>query len=172
MGGCRTSLTQNTKTRSILPVITSDCEYHYGQMNYKKASDSKISLCTNIPLTCPVCPDDSPNRTFWKYNLLYHMSIFHLDEKNFLPHPFPRSLLVSTHITKAEEMYLGVGEDETDDWRKSNLIPDSNDLQEMNNSEDSELECQRKRAASEVLSTSNTSVSNRPPAPKVRRTDG
>ena len=35
---------------------------------------------------------------------------------------------VSTHITEAEEMYLGVGEDETDDWRKSNLIPDSNEI--------------------------------------------
>ena len=168
MGGCRTLLTQNVKTHSIL--ITSDCEYRYGWMNYKKASDSGSSLCTNVPLTCPVCPDDSPNRTFWKYNLLYHMSMFHLDENGFLPHPFPRTLLVSTHITKAEELYLGVGEDETDDWRKSNLIPDSNDLQEGNNSE--EPESQRKRAASEVSNTSNMSVRNRPPAQKVRRIDG
>jgi hypothetical protein len=169
MGGCRTLLTQNIKTSNIL--ITSDCEYHYGRMNYKKASDSSgSSLCTNVPLACPVCPDDSPNRTFWKYNLLYHMSMFHLDENGFLPHPFPRSLLVSTHITKAEELYLGVGEDETDDWRKNNLIPDSNDFQEANNSEE-ERESQRKRAASEVSSSSNTSIRNQPPAPKVRRTD-
>ena len=70
--------------------------------------------------------------------------MFHLDENGFLPHPFPRSLLVSTHITKAEELYLGVGEEETDDWRKSDLIPDSNDLQDVNE----ELESQRKRAAS------------------------
>ena len=60
------------------------------------------------------------------------MSTFHLDEYSFLPHPFPQSLLMSTHITKAEELYLGVGENETDDWRKSNLIPDSNNLQEVN----------------------------------------
>ena len=101
------------------------------------------------------------------------MSMFHLDENGLLPHPFPRSLLVSTHITKAEELYLGVGEDETDDWRKSNVIPDSNDLQEFevyDNSEE-ELESQRKRAASEVSSTSNISVGNQPPAPKVRRID-
>ena len=164
-------LSQNVKTHSIS--ITSDCEYHYGRMNYKKASDNGSSLCTNVPLTCPVCPDDSPNRTFWKYNLLYHMSMFHLDENGLLPHPFPRSLLVSTHITKAEELYLGVGEDETDDWWKSNVIPDSNDLQEFevyDNSEE-ELESQRKRAASEVSSTSNISVGNQPPAPKVRRID-
>ena len=119
-------LTENTKTHTIL--ITSDCEYHYGRMNYKKASDnsgSSLRPCTNVPLICPVCPDNSPNRTFWKYNLLYHMSIFHLDENGLLPHPFPRSLLVSTHITKAEELCLGVAEDETDDWRMSNLIPNS-----------------------------------------------
>ena len=48
--------TQNLKTRSVL--ITSDCEYHYGRMNYKKASDSGSSMCTNVPLICPVCPDD------------------------------------------------------------------------------------------------------------------
>ena len=101
------------------------------------------------------------------------LSTFHLDENGLLPHPFPRSLLVSTHITKAEELYLGVGEDETDDWRKSNLIPDSNDLQEVNDSEsEKELDSQRKRAASEVSSASNTSVRNQPPALKVRRTDG
>ena len=176
MGGCRTLLTQNMKTHNVS--ITSDCEYHYGRMNYKKASDSGSSLCTNLPLSCPVCTDESPNRTFWKYNLLYHMTMFHLDENGFLPHPFPRSLLVSTHITKAEELYLGVGEDETDDWRKSNLIPDSNDLQEFEvNDSDSEspaeeLESQRKRAASEVSSSSNTSVRDQPSAPKVRRTDG
>jgi hypothetical protein len=67
---------------------------------------------------------------------------------------------------------LGVGEDETDDWRESNMIPDSNDLQ--SNEEDSQ-ESQRKKAASEVSSTSNTSVRGQPPgapAPKVRRIDG
>ena len=35
-----------------------------------------------------------------------------------------------------------------------------------------EMESQRKRAASEVSSASNTSVRNQPPASKVRRTDG
>ena len=99
------------------------------------------------------------------------MSIFHLDENGFLPRPFPQSLLVSTHITKAEELYLGVGEDEIDDWRESNMIPNSNDLQlELEENKDSE-DSQRKRAASEVSSTSNTSVRGRPPALKVRRTD-
>lgn len=142
-------------------------------LSFKKASDSGSSLCTNVPLTCPVCPNDSPNCTFWKYNLLYHMSMFHLDENGFLPHPFPQSLLVSTHITKAEELHLGVGEDETDDCRKSNLIPNSSDFREANNSSpEEELESQRKRAASEVSSTSNNSIRNQPPALKVRRTDG
>ena len=97
--------------------------------------------------------------------------MFHLDENGFLPHPFPQSLLVSTHITKAEELYLGVSEDGTDDWRKSNLIPDSNDFQE-GNADLEELESQRKRAASEVSSTSNMSIRNQPPPSKVRQTDG
>jgi hypothetical protein len=173
MGGCRILLTENTKTRSVL--ITSDCDYHYGRMNYKKASESGSSLCTNVPLICPVCSIDSPNRTFWKYNLLYHMSIFHLDENGFLPRPFPQSLLVSTHITKVEELNLGVGEDETNDWRESNMIPNTdnlqaNDIEELESQfEGSQLE--RKRAASEVSSTSNTSVRGQPPALKVRRTD-
>jgi hypothetical protein len=78
---------------------------------------------------------------------------------------------VSTHITKAEELCLGVGEDETDDWRESNMIPDSNDLQ-ANEEDSSSQESQRKRAASEVSSTSNTSVRGQPPASKVRRIDG
>ena len=177
MGGCRTLLTRNTKTRTCSVLITSDCEYHYGRMNYKKASDSGSSPCTNVPLICPVCSDDSPNRTFWKYNLLYHMSIFHLDENGFLPRPFPQSLLVSTHITKVEELYLGVGEDETNDWRERNMIPDTDNLQANDEESGSQFEAspsqlERKRAASEVSSTSNTSVRRQPPALKVRPTDG
>ena len=127
-----------TVAESVHNVIYVTNEYRYGRMNYKKASDStrsSLRLCTNVPLTCPVCPDNSPNRTFWKYNLLYHMSIFHLDKNGFLPHPFPRPLLVSTHISKAEDLCLGIGKDETDDWRMSNFIPDNNDLQEINDSQ-------------------------------------
>ena len=105
--------------------------------------------------------------TFWKYNLLYHMSMFHFDENGFLPHPFPQSLLMSTHITKAE-LYFGVGEDETDNWRKSNLIPDSNDLQEVNE----ELESQRKRAASEVSSTSSTETHQSETSLQCQKLDG
>ena len=97
--------------------------------------------------------------------ILYHMSIFHLDKNGFLPCPFPQSLLVSTHITKAEELCLGVGKDETDDWRTSNYILDSNDLQETNDS-------QRKRAASEISSASNTSVRDQPLVLKARWMDG
>ena len=60
-----------------------------------------------------------------------------------------------THITKAEELYLGVGEDETDDQRKSNLIFDSNDLQEVNE----DLESQQKKSR-QVQNTSITLIYN------------
>ena len=51
------------------------------------------------------------------------------------------------------------------------LIPDSNDLQQVEEANDS-IESQRKRAASEVSTTSNTSVRDQPPVPKMRRMDG
>ena len=75
-----------------------------------------------------------------KNNLLYHMSIFHLDENGFPPCPFPQSFLVSTHITKVEELYLGVGEDETDDWRERNMIPDMDNLQANDKESGSQFE--------------------------------
>ena len=54
---------------------------------------------------------------------------------------------------------------------KSNMIPNSSDLQENNLKDSEDSDPQRKRAASEVSSTSNTSVRDRPPALKFRQTD-
>jgi hypothetical protein len=39
--------------------------------NYATAStSSQASLCSNVPLTCPLCPDGSP--AVWKYSLYAH----------------------------------------------------------------------------------------------------
>ena len=50
-------------------------------MIYAKASKpSDQTPCTNIPLTCPMCPQDQQGQqpTFWKYNFIIHMSDKHV----------------------------------------------------------------------------------------------
>ena len=94
------------------------------------------------------------------------MSMFHLDKNGFLPHPFPRSLLVSTHITKAEELYLGVGEEEVMIGGRATwflIVAISKKWTRSLNLNEKEPR--------QVSSTSNTSVRDQPPVPKIRRTD-
>ena len=94
------------------------------------------------------------------------MSIFHLDE-NGAPSSISSIFSDVYSYNKSRGVVLGSWRGRTDDWRMSNLILDSNDLQELVANDS-----QRKRATSDVLSASNTSVGDQPPAPKVRRTDG
>ena len=97
-----------------MPVkITSNCEDHDAKMVYLKALEFKdispASRCTNIPLNCPICPVElnEQRQNFWKYNFIQHMVEKHLTDDSLLP-PCPPDLIVSGHIYKAEEQWMGV----------------------------------------------------------------
>src|ERR1700677_1667989 len=56
--------------------ITSNCQYHYVQMQYRAATKfSRSSPCTNVPIHCPICPTSVSKapQTIWKYNALFHL---------------------------------------------------------------------------------------------------
>jgi hypothetical protein len=44
----------NSTTGEKRIIITSNCKYHYVQMQYKAAA--KFSRSTNVPIHCPICP--------------------------------------------------------------------------------------------------------------------
>ena len=72
----------------------------------------------------------SETGTFWKYNLLYHMTAHHLQADGSFP-PFPRQLIVRSHITKAEEVALGIGAVQTSNWRDQYEWPQSDTIEAM-----------------------------------------
>jgi len=151
-GMCRTQLTEAGTSISI----TSDCDYHYARMAYKRALvPSKRSPCTNVPLICPLCTPNEEIGTFWKYNLLFHMAAHHLQDDEEFP-PFPRQLIVQSHITKAEERELGVDEIHTGGWRDHSGWWNSDAIEAMESDKSYKLR-HRKRTGSEALSDVSTS---------------
>ncbi|KAF8154484.1 hypothetical protein B0H34DRAFT_629410, partial [Crassisporium funariophilum] len=73
-GKCRTRLMETATSTAV----TSDCKYHYAKMVYKRAVlPSNRSPSTNVPLNCPLCLPGGETHTFWKYSLLYHMTMHH-----------------------------------------------------------------------------------------------
>lgn len=143
--------------------LSSDCPYHYSKMVYAWAMvPSKKTPCTNVPLDCPLCPSgrDGRKQTFWKYNFIHHITSNHLTDAGELP-PFPPELRISCHISKLEELALGVQGERTRAWRDENKIPDSDVIDKLRE------ELVRKRAASDV-SQSSTGSSWRQPSPTKR----
>ena len=67
-----------------------------------------IQECTmQCPLNCPIC-FTGQMLTYWKYQFMTHIIIQkHLAESNELLF-IPLQLLVTTHITKGEEMRMGI----------------------------------------------------------------
>lgn len=170
-GMCTTHLfhmppTSKSKKKSIR--IDSNCLYHYQGMNYVMASKtSDQTPCTNIPLTCPMCPQDQHgNRlTFWKYNFLLHMSDKHIiqdanDEELFANlHP---ELVVTTRISCQEERKMEIPSAYTDTWRKTNNVPDSDAIEAPDGLEEQDS---RKRGISDA---SQTSMASRQPSPSKK----
>ena len=73
LDGCLTQLLEK-KGGGI--TITSNCQYHYVQMQYGAAAKyTKSSPCTNVPIHCPICPTSVSKapQTIWKYNALFHL---------------------------------------------------------------------------------------------------
>ncbi|KDR69600.1 hypothetical protein GALMADRAFT_77244 [Galerina marginata CBS 339.88] len=173
--GCKTQLIRTAKKTTI----SSNCAYHYRKMVYSRANTcSTASPCTNVPINCPICPKgrDQQAPTFWKYNLIHHMTEHHLDDQGELP-PFPPELRVTTHITRLEEERMGVELADTIYYRTRNKLPDSDGLEDPMDVELQDVELSdswdpsgyRKRAASVYSQTSSSS--RQPSSPKVRRTE-
>ncbi|PPQ80934.1 hypothetical protein CVT24_012865 [Panaeolus cyanescens] len=110
-----------------------DCEYHHEKMVYTTAArfNSKRRSSTNVPVPCSLCaqksPDPSQLPTFWKYNLLHHMLTNHLTPECTLP-PCPPEMVVSCHIRREEELYMGIAKQHTDRFRDLAHVPNSDDI--------------------------------------------
>ena len=145
--GCLTQLLEK-KGGGI--IITSNCKYHYAQMQYKAAAKfSRSSPCTNVPFHCPICPTSVSKapQTIWKYNALLHLISEH--STGSTPPTIPRQLLPHMHITREEEeKALGIKEEVTAAWREENDIPGTESLLEM-----AEAEEMQKRGRSDTVST-------------------
>lgn len=131
LDACLTQLQQKNGKNTIIP----NCSYHYSGMNYKAASEFSTSApCTNVPITCPLCPKSPQGdaHTIWKYNALFHLACMHSDNTGALPE-IPIEFLLKIFITKREESSLGISEEATEDWRLENEIPGSDDLEVLKN---------------------------------------
>src|SRR5882762_11015329 len=81
--------------------LTSNCQYHYVQMQYQSAAQfSKTSPYTNVPIHCPICPTSVSKapQTIWKYNALFHLTSEHATDST--PPKIPRQLLADMHIVE------------------------------------------------------------------------
>ncbi|KAK7471312.1 hypothetical protein VKT23_002721 [Stygiomarasmius scandens] len=127
--GCRTQFLHNKKGGFS---ITSTCQYHYSNMNYKKAREStKTMPCSNVPIHCTLCPVTASGqpRTIWKYHAMYHIVTEHGTDNGF-PH-IPGELMVNMFISRAEEKLLGIPDDSTSQWRDENEVPSSDFVYEL-----------------------------------------
>jgi hypothetical protein len=159
LDGC---LTQLLEKKGVSFTITSNCQYHYAQMQYQAAAQlSKSSPCTNVPIHCPICPTSVSKapQTIWKYNALFHLTSEHSTDST--PPQIPRQLLADMHITKEEEKALGVKPEATDAWREEHDIPGTDSLLEM-----MEADEVQKRERSDTVSTA-FSDSHDPKRPRI-----
>ena len=130
-------------------------------MVYSKAAKySKSTPCSNVPLHCPLCPLGlrGQPQTFWKYNLVHHLSLNHLTENYELPTLSPE-LLFTSFVSKKEEHDMGVPNEKTESWRMTNNMPDTDFYTEW------EMEQSRKRAGSILSQSSQSSTKSRHPSP-------
>ena len=69
----------------------------------------------------PICPVglNEQRQNFWKYNFIQHLAEKHLTDGGLLP-PCPPELIVSAHITKVEEHWMGVDSEKTKAYREPN----------------------------------------------------
>lgn len=120
--------------------IRSNCPYHYDG-NYKSASKSTANApSTNIPIHCPYCAiDTSTNErvTIWKYNLERHLLSAHPDlEREGLDKKLTKAQLRDKHVKLEEAERLGVQKETVMDWRKLNDIPNTSDIDEAEDDDD------------------------------------
>ncbi|KAJ3767527.1 hypothetical protein FB446DRAFT_651953 [Lentinula raphanica] len=136
VGGCWTWLVLDPKGIKQ-PRTESNCDYHYGGMRYSAAAAfSTSSPCTNVPLHCQICAKIlwGEQRTFWKYNAMYHMLLEHSSEEAgqeiSLPE-VPLEFILSMFTSRKEETALGVDEHATKDYQETYGLPMSDDLENL-----------------------------------------
>lgn len=153
--------------------VQSTCPYRYESMRYKTAAEGSISQpCTNVPIHCCLsgCRNATSGipRTIWKYNSIYHLVSEHSRDNATAPQ-IPPQMMIAMFIRKSEERSLGVHEEATRQFRRSNDIPSSDGF-EMNNddadvvSENSELQeksLRRQRDRAETVTPSSPSKKRR-----------
>ncbi|KAI9064240.1 hypothetical protein FKP32DRAFT_1649613 [Trametes sanguinea] len=126
---CLTRLSRRGGT----PKVSSSCRYHYASMSYAAARRSTPTTpSTNVPIHCPFCPVQPLSgepQTIWKYNAMTHLFIHHQNPEGRLP-DIPPQFLVDMHISLDEEEAMGIGEEYTKDWRDSNEVPGSDDVEQ------------------------------------------
>lgn len=124
--GCTTEIVIRPKRA---PSISSNCEYHYPNMQYGRATVSnKTTASTNVPIQCTLCPRLSTGQhpTIWKYNFWNHMSIYHVDEASGELVQCPPELLEIVRVRKYEEALIGIGLDYTEEFRGTyGILPTS-----------------------------------------------
>ncbi|KAF8902265.1 hypothetical protein CPB84DRAFT_1824389 [Gymnopilus junonius] len=159
--GCETHISMSSSKITTM----SNCKYHYKEMKYSKAAEySDRSPCTNVPIHCALCPIDSNGAMMmiWKYNLKYHLDTTHIPDTGERP-TLPLELIVTSHITREEELKMGIEPKETDYYRASEGIPNSDDIEEMVR-DDREG---RKRGVSDVSVSTTYSESHQPSPSKT-----
>jgi hypothetical protein len=134
----------------------SSCLYHYFKIMYGSTKFvSKASPCTNVPVHCPICPFTSlgQQKTFWKYNALWHLASEHAAPDNDT-YIVPPEFYVLTFITTREETYMDVPQGDTDVYRYMNVLPDTDGLEEIEDVIEQSTEKKQKggRAPSHVAS--------------------
>jgi hypothetical protein len=114
---------------------------------------------------CPPHPDGT-RLTIWKYNLKHHLKTNHTADDG-QREILPLELIVTSHITREEEEKIGIDPEDTDDYRATEGIFGSDDIQAMVEDEREG----RKRGVSDVsLAASTTYSESRQPSPtKVQR---
>ncbi|KAH9028204.1 hypothetical protein EDB85DRAFT_1867935 [Lactarius pseudohatsudake] len=69
------------RTPSQIDERTSHCPNLTGKLFYSAAATERTnSPCTNVPITCPLCP--STSTAVWKYNLKTHLAQIHPSTKD------------------------------------------------------------------------------------------
>ena len=108
-------------------------------MSYKSALQSTKSMpCTNVPIHCPFCPQtlSGEPRTIWKYNVISHLIYEHPEPVTGTTNTYklpliPGKLLVDMFVSRQEELWMGISESTTFEYRDDFELPGSDDIEEI-----------------------------------------
>jgi hypothetical protein len=137
---CKTHLSLN---RSNNLTVKSTCQYQFGftqacQLSSKKIWNTLTNQCTNHRMRCPLCKIHfkGEQSTVWSYNFVLHLWNCHtIDSLGTVPPVTPKTWTES-YVSKAEEASMGVNLALTKAFRSRNDVPNSNDLDDHNTTQE------------------------------------